>query len=331
MTDTVIVQGGKTPSSSDLVQNRFPFMKYRYHGFAVTTFITLATIALLFFQGLNLGLDFTGGVLIEAEKQNTVFDAAALRGSLDASGLEEFTVQLADQDKTALIRVPLTAEGEEAVRPIREAVTQAIGADARIERTETVGPQVSGELLRGGVIAALLAVVMIAVYVWFRFESKFGIAALITTFHDVFVITGLFALTHMTFDLTIVAALLTVAGYSINDTVVVFDRIRETMRKHKRMSLNDIIDEAITATLSRTVVTGCTTLIACLAILLFAGPVLYGFAAAIICGVLVGTYSSIFVAAPLLIHLPGKLPGGKEGEEQRAAAGKSAQTPVVSQ
>jgi preprotein translocase SecF subunit len=319
MTDTAIVEGGKAPSSTDLVQNRFPFMKYRYWGFAFTAFLTLGTVALLFLQGLNLGLDFTGGVLIEAEKQSGVFDASGLRATLEGSGLEEFTVQLADGDKTALVRAPLEAEGEAATRPIVEAVTQAIGADATIIRTETVGPQVSGELLRGGVLAALLAVAMIAVYVWFRFESKFGIAALITTFHDVFVIVGLFALTGMTFDLTIVAALLTVAGYSINDTVVIFDRIRETMRKHKRMSLSDLIDEAITATLSRTVVTGCTTLIACFAILFFAGPVLFGFAAAIICGVLIGTYSSIFVAAPLLIHLPGKMPGGKEAEAQREA------------
>jgi preprotein translocase SecF subunit len=290
-------------------------MRWRGLGFAVTFFLFLATTASLALQGLNLGLDFTGGVLIEARAE-APFDAASLRATLESAAIEDASVQLADDGRAALIRVGLEA-GEDA-QPIVALVTSALGDSARIERNEVVGAQVSSELLRNGLIAAGLAVVFIAAYVWFRFEAKFGFAALITTFHDVYVILGLFSLTRMTFDLTIVAALLTIAGYSINDTVVVFDRIREMLRKHKRMSLPDRIDEAVNATLSRTVVTGCTTLVAAFAIVLFAGPVLFGFAVSIIAGIVIGTYSSIFVAAPLLIHMPGKLPGEQQPAEKGA-------------
>jgi preprotein translocase SecF subunit len=308
-------------------------MRWRGLAFAFTAALTLITFASLAIQGLNLGLDFTGGVLIEA-RSSAQFDVDALRSNLAAAGVEDPSVQLATvrpgadnaQRYAALIRVGLERDAGETqtqtiVEQVRGALGQGVAACAAgqgqtcIERTETVGPQVSGELLRNGLLAAGLAVLCIAIYVWFRFESKFGVAALLTTFHDVIVILGLFSITQMTFDLTTIAALLTVAGYSINDTVVVFDRIREVMRKHKRMSLPDRIDEAINATLSRTVVTGCTTLISLFAILFFAGPVLFGFAAAILTGVVIGTYSSIFVAAPLLIHVPGRMPGDVRPEE----------------
>jgi preprotein translocase SecF subunit len=300
-----------TTTSKDVLdagpERRFSFMRWRGWGFAVTFAIFLATTASLSLQGLNLGLDFTGGVVIEASRA-APFDAAALRVAMESTGLPEVAVQLADGGTTAFISTNAVTDLASA-DPIVRAITAALPEGAALERTEAISAKVSGELLRGGLLAAGLAVVLIALYVWFRFESKFGFGALITTFHDVYVILGLFSITRLTFDLTTIAAILAIAGYSINDTVIVYDRIREMLKKHRRTPLPQIIDLAVNATLSRTIVTSGTTLLTSLAILLLGGPVLFGFAAAISFGIFVGTFSSIFVAAPMLIHLPGKTPG----------------------
>jgi preprotein translocase subunit SecF len=189
-----------------------------------------------------------------------------------------------------------------------------------IRRTEYIGPQVSHELLRDGVIAALLSVMLIGVYVWFRYEWQFGISAVITTFHDVVVTFGLFSLFHLEFNLTVVAALLTIAGYSINDTVVVFDRIRENLRKYKSMGLAQLIDLSVNQTLARTLMTSGTTLLAVLALLLFGGPVLRNFSLAMAWGIGVGTYSSIFVASALLLHLPSLRPAERPGQADEPPA-----------
>lgn len=297
----------------------FPFMRLRWIGFIVTAVIFGASTVSLVTRGLNLGLDFTGGVLIEATKP-TAFDDATLRQGLEKSGFNDAMVQLADGGKSAFIRLHIENGGAD-VENVTRKVNTVLGSQATIRKTDAVGPRVSDELLRGGVLACLLSVVMIAVYVWFRFESKFGWAAFVTTFHDVFAIVGLFSITRWTFDLTIVAAVLTIAGYSINDTVVVFDRIREMLKKYKRLPFQQIVDISITSTLSRTVVTSVATLIAVLAMLFLGGPVLFGFAASIAFGILVGTYSSIFVAAPMLVYLPGRLPGQRPDGEAAAPAG----------
>jgi preprotein translocase SecF subunit len=300
-----------TTTTSDVIEGgperQFSFMRFRGWGFAFTFLIFLATTASLAMQGLNLGLDFTGGVVIEASRE-VPFDATALRVAMEGTGLPEVAVQLADGGTTAFISTNAVTDLASA-DPVVRAITEALPEGVTLERTEAISAKVSGELLRGGLLAAGFAVLFIAGYVWFRFESKFGLGALITTFHDVYVILGLFSITRMTFDLTIIAAILAIAGYSINDTVIVFDRIREMLRKHRRTPLPVIIDLAVNATLSRTIVTSGTTLLTTLAILLLGGPVLFGFAAAISFGILIGTYSSIFVAAPMLIHLPGKTPG----------------------
>jgi preprotein translocase SecF subunit len=287
-----------------------PFMRWRGWAFTFTMSLFFMTIVSLGVQGLNLGLDFTGGVQVEAQKETGTFDAAALRSSLKGAGFPEASVQLADDNHVALVRVGLVGN-ERDTQPLVNKVVSALGDGVKIEGRSAIGPQVSGELLRGGLLAALLAVVLISIYIWFRFERKFGLAVFLTTFHDVILLLGFYSVTRLTFDLTSIAAILTIAGYSVNDKVVVFDRIREMLRKHKRTPLKDVIDEAITATLSRTVVTSVTTTIGTLAILFLAGPVLFGFAAAILFGIIKGTYSSIFVAAPLLIHLPGKAPGDR--------------------
>lgn len=300
-----------------------PFMRGRHIAFAVTLLIAAISAISISVQGLNLGLDFTGGVLVEGSSPS-VADSQNIRNALADAGFPDAGVQLADGGKVVLARLP-PADAEDAGR-LSDVVREAIGAGATIVRVDAVGPSVSGELLQKGLIATGLAVVMISVYVWFRFESKFGLAALITTFHDVFATIGLFSVTQMSFDLPIVAGILTVAGYSINDTVVVYDRIRENLRRHKSASLTELIDRSITETLRRTTTTAGTTLITSVAILIFGGPVLFGFAAAISFGILIGTYSSIFVAAPLLIYLPGKLPGRDvtQSEDGRPAPAEAA-------
>ncbi len=297
-----------------------PFMKFRMIGVIATVIIAVASIGALATMGLNLGLDFTGGVLIEAS-QSTPFDVSAVRDQVAGAGFAESAVSLTNGGNTAVIRVPLGSLGDD-VSAVAEAISSSLGEGVSIDKSDAVGPKVSGELFYKGVIASLLAVVVIGIYIWFRFESKFGWAALITTFHDALAVVGLFALTRMTFDLTIVAGVLTVAGYSINDTVVVFDRIRETLRKYKKLPLAQVIDMSITATMSRTLMTSGTTLLAGIAMMLLGGPVLFGFAASIVFGIIIGTYSSIFVAAPLLMWLPGRLPG--ERVEQTDDAGASA-------
>ncbi len=294
----------------------FPFMKARYPGLAITIIITLVTIVSLSTRGLNFGLDFTGGVLIEASRTEP-FSVQSVRESLEGAGFSDSAINTADDGHVVIIRLPVSGTGED-VETVTRTVTEALGQGIEIRKTDAVGPKVSGELLQTGILAGLLAVLGIAVYVWFRFESRFGVSALVTTFHDVIAVVGLFSVTQMTFDLTTVAAVLTVAGYSVNDTVVVFDRIREILKKYKRIPLPKVIDIAITSTLRRTLLTSVTVLLACGSMMVLGGPVLFGFAAAIGFGVVIGTYSSVVVAAPMLIYLPGRLPGGGSGAARDA-------------
>ena len=278
----------------------WPFTRWRRFGFAVSLALILLTGASLGLRGLSFGLDFTGGVLVEA--QGPGFDVGTLRAALASRGIDEAVVQLADGGRTALVRVP--GEGGAAVLA---AITTALGPDATVRAADMVGPKVSGELLRSGLLAALSAVGAIGVYIWFRFEARFGLAAFLTTLHDVVLLVGLFAVTGLTFDLTSVAALLAVAGYSINDTVVIFDRVREVQARDRAAPLDAVIDHAITSTLRRTLMTSGTTLVTSVALMVLGGPVLFGFAAAVTFGIVAGTASSIVIAAPLLLHLPGRV------------------------
>lgn len=304
----------------------FPFMKGRFVGLAVTLLILIITTASLATRGLNLGLDFTGGVLIEATRE-VPFEVQTVRQSLEKAGYSDTAVSTADAGHVVIIRLPVSGTGED-VESVTRTVTQALGEGVEVRKTDAVGPKVSGELLQTGIMASLLAVLGIAVYVWFRFESRFGVSALVTTFHDVYGVIGLFSITQMTFDLTTVAAVLTVAGYSVNDTVVVFDRIREILKKFKKIPLPKVIDIAITSTLRRTLLTSVTVLLACGSMMVLGGPVLFGFAAAIGFGVIIGTYSSVLVAAPMLIYLPGNLPGGDRGGASRKGAAETAGAPA---
>ncbi|MHA3980192.1 protein translocase subunit SecF [Halovulum sp. GXIMD14794] len=290
------IEGPLSPASP------YPFSRWRVFGFSVSLAMLALGIGMLALRGLNLGLDFTGGTLIET-RGAVPWDLAELRAALGAAGLPDAVIQLSEGGREVFIR--LAEEGASAT----ESVRRAIGPGATILSEASVGPKVSGDLLRSGLLASFSAVAAIGVYVWLRFEARFGLSAFLTTLHDVAMMVCFFAITGLPFDLTSIAALLMIAGYSINDTVVVFDRMREVIRRHRTMPLELVIDTAVTDTLRRTLMTSGTTIVAALSLLIFGGPVLFGFAAAVTFGVLLGTFSSIFVAAPLLLHLPGPLPG----------------------
>jgi len=288
------------------------FVRIRHIAFAVTALLTVGALALVFIHGLNLGVDFKGGIAME-EKFGTPPAIEEVRSTVDRLGLGEAVVQPIGTDgKTISIRLPLPESTDEgAVDKLVEKVKTALAAKfpgASFSNYNTVSGKVSGELVQNGAIAVLLAIFGIAVFSWFRYEWQFGVSTAVAILHDVLMTLGFFALTQMTFDLNIVAAVLTIIGYSINDKMVIDDRIRENMRKYRKMEMGPLIDLSVNETLPRTVMTSLTVLLALGSLLLFGGHVLRGFTAAMMLGVVVGTYSSIYVSSSLLITL-GMKPG----------------------
>lgn len=282
---------------------KIDFVAKRWWAFSVTIILVLITLFALFHKGLNLGIDFKGGILIEARSTSPV-DVAALREELGNLNLGEVALQQFGGPTDILIRVQRQEGDEKAQTAAIEQIRAKLGTSYDYRRVEVVGPTVGAELLHTGILATVLAMLAIAVYVGFRFEWQFGVAALIATFHDVVTTVGFYAISGLDFNLTAVAALLTLAGYSINDTVVVFDRIRETMRRSRAVDMKKIINDAVNQTLSRTLMTAGTTLLALLPLLIWGGSTLINFSAALTWGILIGTYSSIYVAAAILLYLP---------------------------
>ncbi|MEW5703281.1 MAG: protein translocase subunit SecF [Pseudomonadota bacterium] len=280
----------------------FKFMRWRLVFFAFSVTLMLGSIGSYFARGLNFGIDFEGGILVEVRTPKPA-DLAAMRGTLNGLGLGEVELQEFGAPTDVLIRLQMQEGGEEAQQRVVEAVRGVLGKDVEYRRVEFVGPKVGSELIRAGVISVLLAMASIMIYVWFRFEWQFGVCAVIALLHDVTATAGIFSLFQMEFNLTTVAALLTIAGYSINDTVVIYDRVRENLRKYKRMPLEELFNLSINETLSRTLRTSTTTLVAVLALYLFGGKVISGFSFAMLFGIIVGTYSSICVALPMVLHL----------------------------
>ena len=278
------------------------FMSMHKINFAISALMVLASFVLFAVKGLNYGIDFKGGILLEAHTEQAA-DLALMRGKLDALGLGEISLQTFGSDNDVLIRIEEQEGGEAAQQRAIALVRDALGAGVRYDRVEVVGPQVSSELFWNGMYALGASIIAIVIYIWFRFEWQFGIAAVLAEVHDIISTVGLFALLGMEFNLTSVAALLTLAGYSINDTVVVFDRVRENLRKYKTMPLRDLLDMSVNQTLSRTTMTSATALLALLALYVFGGEVLRGFSLAMIWGIVIGTYSSIFVASALLLYM----------------------------
>jgi len=282
------------------LQPRIPFMKMRNIGFALSGVVSLIIVVMMFTVDFNYGIDFKGGSLIEVQAKQGEADPGHVRARLSELNLGDIQVQTIGNDRELMIRVQ-GQEGDTADQAAVNQVRDALEADYDFRRIEVVGPTVSSELARTGTIGIILSLVAMLIYIWFRFEWQFGVGAIISTAHDILVIVGVYLLFGLEFNLQSIAAILTVVGYSINDTVVIYDRIRETLRRYKRMPLDELIDLALNQTFSRTILTGLTTLMALCALYFFGGEVIASFVLAIIVGVLIGTYSSVFIAGPMLI------------------------------
>jgi preprotein translocase subunit SecF len=282
------------------------FMHYQYWGYAFSAALILLTLILVPLKGLNFGVDFRGGLLIEARLPGTTADLATMRSVLSNLGLGEVALQTFGEPNDVLIRVERQEGGEEAqlaaVEKVKSALNETFG-DVSYRRVESVGPKVSSELLWSGAQAVIYSFVAILAYVWFRFEWQYGVGTILALIHDTVTTIGIYCLFGLEFDLTSIAALLTIVGYSLNDTVVIFDRVRENLRKYKTMPLSDLLDRSINETLARTLMTSLTTLLALVALVVFGGPVIRGFTIAMIWGVVIGTFSTIYISTPVLMHL----------------------------
>ncbi len=284
-------------------QTNIHFMRLRHMTFPFSAGIMVLAVLCFAVFGFNLGIDFRGGTLVEAQTRQQAADLGSLREYLGDLDFGDVQIQEFGSPRDVLIRVGQTGADDAAQQAIVAKISGALGSDYTIRRVETVGPSVSGELVRQSVIALLLGAVAVLIYLWFRFEWQFAVGAIATTAHDVFVTLMVYSFLGIDFDLTSIAAILTIMGYSLNDTVVVYDRIREMLRRYKKMPLPEMLDIAVNATFSRTIIVSLTTFFACLALYCFGGEVLRGFSLAMTVGVVIGTYSTIFVAAPMLIHL----------------------------
>ena len=286
---------------------RIPFVRCQYWAYAFSGALLLLTLILLPTKGLNLGIDFRGGILIEVGMPGPAADLGAMRATLGDLGLGDVALQEFGGPANVLIRVQRQEGGEQAqraaVEKVKAALGERFGKDISYRRVESVGPKVSSDLLWAGTQASVYAVVAIVIYIWFRFEWQFAVGAILATVHDALTTLGLYSLLGIEFNLTSIAAILTIIGYSVNDTVVIYDRIRENLRRYKSMPLPDVIDRSINDTLTRTVMTSLTTLLALIALVAAGGPVIRGFTIAMIWGIMTGTFSSIYVASPMVLHL----------------------------
>ncbi|MGH6651812.1 MAG: protein translocase subunit SecF [Sphingopyxis sp.] len=282
------------------------FLKWRNVAMAISFLMIIASIVLVAVRGLNLGVDFVGGQSVRVEFTQAMPPIDEIRTKVDAIGLGEPTIQQFGSDKAVSIRTALPEGDRAAADKAGEQLVSGIEKafpTAKTGSVETVSGKVSEELLKTGALSLLLAMVGISIYIWLRFEWQFGVGALFALFHDVTLTFGFFALTQMQFDLNIVAALLTIIGYSLNDTIVVFDRVRENLKKYRKMEIIPLLDLSLNETLSRTVMTSLSMLIALGMLLIFGPDVIFGFTAAMLLGIFVGTYSSMYMSAPILVWL----------------------------
>lgn len=280
-----------------------PFNKL-YNKFSVISgILVLTSLLLLIFKGLNFGVDFKGGTLIELRSSDVKITVTSLRDSFSQMNLGNITVKKFGNDEDFLIKFENKVNKNNIIEEIKISLNKSFGDNFNFRRIENVGPKVSNELLKSSVIAIFVSIILMLIYIWIRFEWQFGLAAITALFHDVIITLGLFSLLNLQIDLSIVAAVLTIIGYSINDTVVVFDRVRENLRKFSHIKIEELSNISINETLSRTINTSLTTLLVVLAIYFFGGDILRGFSLAMIFGIIIGTYSTIYIANTIIVKL----------------------------
>ena len=265
--------------------------------------LVVASVLLLFFKGLNFGVDFKGGTLIELRSNDKNINVTSLRQSFNKMNLGDFNIKKFGNENDFLIKIEKKDTSANAIEVIKKDLTSSLGSSFNFRRVENVGPKVSSELLKSGIIAIALSLAAMLFYIWIRFEWQFSLGAILALFHDVIITLGLFSLFSLEINLSIVAAVLTIVGYSMNDTVVIYDRVRENLRKFSDIKIYELTNISINETLSRTIITSATTLLALVSIYLFGGEILKGFSLAMIMGVIFGTYSSIYIANPILVKL----------------------------
>lgn len=277
------------------------FLGYRKLAYALSAVLLVASIASVAVRGFNYGIDFSGGVLIEVKSKNGPVDVDKVRHELDTLNLDELNLQsFGDAQDELMIRAQANNADEESQRVAVKQIKEMLENDFTFERIESVGPQVGDELKLSGILASVFAMLAISLYIWFRFEWKFAVGALLGLFHDLLITVGLVSIFHLDFSLTTIAAILTLAGYSVNDTVVTYDRVRENLQKYKKMPQYDLLNKSINDIFSRTILTGITTFLASAALLIFGGDALRSFAFVITTGIIIGTFSSIFICVPVI-------------------------------
>jgi len=269
----------------------------------ISLFLVIVSILLLFFKGLNFGVDFKGGTLIELRSNDKNINVTSLRDSFSSMNLGDVNIKKFGNENDFLIKVEKKDTSSNAIEIIKKELIKNIGNSFNFRRVENVGPKVSSELLKSGIIAIALSLAAMLFYIWIRFEWQFSLGAILALFHDVIITLGFFSLFNLEINLSIVAAVLTIVGYSMNDTVVIYDRVRENLRKFSNIKIFELTNISINETLSRTIITSGTTLLALISIYLFGGEILKGFSLAMIMGVVFGTYSSIYIANPVLVKL----------------------------
>ena len=269
----------------------------------ISSILIIASLVLLIFKGLNFGIDFKGGTLIELRSSESKINVSSLRDNLSQMNLGDVSVKRFGNDLDYLVKFENKNNKENIINEIKSNLDKSFGNNFDFRRVENVGPKVSSELLRSGIIAISFSLAIMLIYIWIRFEWQFSLGAIIALFHDVIITLGLFSLLGLEINLSIIAAVLTIVGYSMNDTVVIFDRVRENLRKYSDIKIFELTNISINETLSRTIITSVTTLLALLAIYFFGGEILKGFSLAMILGVIFGTYSSIYIANTVLVRL----------------------------
>jgi len=281
-----------------------PFINYFRLFNIISLILILISLGSIFYKGLNFGVDFKGGTLIELRVDNKEIRISEIREAFLKMNLGDVNVKKFGKEGDYLIKIEKTKSNDENfIENIKDKLFKNMGVNFNFRRVENVGPKVSAELLRAGLIAIVLSLTAMLIYIWIRFEWQFSLGAIIALVHDVIITIGFFSILQFEINLSIIAAVLTIVGYSMNDTVVIFDRVRENLKKYTSKKIDEISNISINETLSRTIITSLTTLLALLSIFFFGGTILHGFSFAMILGVIFGTYSSIFIANPILIKL----------------------------